>query len=112
MPKFFIFLVLGIFSQSALANLTCQSIGVASCMTNVGFCVEYIPSSGDVSQLEQYCLKVNGIFNEAPCDESFKVGTCINESNNGAPIIRFDTHLDPEISKRLCISMNGMFCSN
>ena len=111
MFKFFTILLSLPLSQFAFADLTCKSVGIASCTTNVGFCVEYVPNSGDVPQLEQYCLNVNGIFEQAPCNENFNTGTCVNEFNKSAPIIRFDTHLETEISHRLCLSMNGMYCS-
>lgn len=94
------------------AELTCQSVGVASCKTSDGFCVEYVESEdSDPDMWENYCGGFGGEFVASPCDQSESILTCINQNNMLMPIMRFNNEFEIDMAGQMCSMMGGTTCS-
>lgn len=94
------------------AELTCQSVGVASCKTANGFCVEYVESEdSDPDMWENYCEGFEGEYAASACDQSETLLTCINQSNMLMPLLRFNNEIEMDMATQMCSMMGGKTCS-
>jgi len=103
------------FSLSAWAqanpDLTCASVGVASCLTPEGMCLEFFESvNSDPEMWENMCLGFEGEFQESPCDQGNVALTCLNTSNPIMPMTRYTADFDLETAQMMCTGMGGNIC--
>lgn len=93
-------------------QVTCDSVGVASCLTEDGMCVEFFEGgNSDVEIWENLCMSMDGEFSEtSACDKGKMVMSCLNESNPMMVMTRFTADFDGEMAQMMCTSMGGTIC--
>ena len=99
-----------IFAQP-MPEFTCQSVGVASCATPSGYCMEFFEYEGsDPEFWENMCAQSQGTFSGGPCVMTDVVMTCLNTGNMMMPIWRFHRDLDLQVAQMMCGAMGGSIC--
>ena len=99
------------FSAMSQAELTCKTIGVASCQTTEGFCVEFIDVEGtNTDTWKRICDAFIGEFSSYPCDISKSILTCLNQDNFAMPIMRFDVEFGRKEASQMCNALGGQIC--
>ncbi len=92
-------------------EITCASVGVASCMTSEGMCLEFFAIEGaDPEMWENMCMSFGGEFQETPCGQANIALSCLSQMNPMMPMTRYTTDFDLEAAKMACTGMGGTIC--
>jgi hypothetical protein len=108
---FMIFAVIFTYSFFSYSQVTCQSVGIASCVAE-DMCVDFVDmANGDLDLWEGMCDGLEGeFFEDRPCDRRNVSMTCLNENNPAMPLLHFSNDFDRSEARMMCRMMGGIVC--
>ncbi|MBY0515424.1 MAG: hypothetical protein K2P81_00845 [Bacteriovoracaceae bacterium] len=105
-------LLFGLVLSNAYAEVTCQSVAIASCLSPDMTCLEFFEESmGDEEMWEGVCDETEGTYSTTPCDASQSVMKCLTKINPISPVMYLLNPMTREEASTFCSSMLGQACN-
>ena len=105
-----ILLISALMTSLAHAQVTCQSVPTASCLTE-GMCFEFFESEvSDPEVWENLCEEVEGTYSNSPCDMTKTAVKCLTSNNIIVPVVHFLKDFSVDEATQYCAMTQGTVC--
>ena len=91
-------------------EIKCDSVGVASCVTSDGMCVDFFEGNMDAEVWEGMCHEMEGEFSESACDKTDVVLSCLNSTNPLMALTHYTADYDLDMAQQMCSMLGGSVC--